>query len=188
MSMDRRWWLYGAGALAAGAAGLFSQLRQPVAGPAAPNTAPKLPAEPTLATFWQSSFPTPDGGSLAMQPLLGQWLVLNFWATWCPPCIKEMPELDRLARDHAAHGVRLVGLAIDAPTPVRQFLQRTPVSYPIALAGLEGTELARALGNTQGGLPFTAVFDRSGQVLHRKLGETSYAELAGWLAPARQPR
>jgi thiol-disulfide isomerase/thioredoxin len=130
--------------------------------------------------FWQSSFPQPDGQTLALAPLRGQPLVLNFWATWCPPCVKEMPELDRFAKAFSAQGGRVVGLAVDNPKAVREFLQRAPVSYAIALAGFDGTDLSRKLGNTTGALPFTAVFARSGVLVQRKLGETGYDELKVW--------
>ena len=135
---------------------------------------------PTQA-FWQASFTQPDGAVLAMAALRGQPLVLNFWATWCPPCVKEMPELDRFAKAFAARGGRVVGLAVDNPTAVRQFLGKAPVGYTIALAGFEGTDLSRQLGNSKGALPFTAVFDRSGQIVQRKLGETTFDELNGWV-------
>jgi thiol-disulfide isomerase/thioredoxin len=115
-----------------------------------------------------------------MASLRGQPLVLNFWATWCPPCVKEMPELDRFARQFAQRGGRVVGLAVDNPKAVRDFLQRAPVSYAIALAGFDGTELSRQLGNSTGALPFTAVFARSGVLVQRKLGVTADDELQGW--------
>ena len=129
---------------------------------------------------WDLRFAQPGGGELVMQSLRGRPLVLNFWATWCPPCVKEMPELDRFARQFAGAGGLVIGLAVDNPKAVRDFLQRAPVSYPIALAGLDGTDLSRALGNTGGALPFTAVFARNGALAHRRLGETSFAELERW--------
>lgn len=134
------------------------------------------------AALWRATFPQPDGRQLVMAGLRGAPLVLNFWATWCPPCVKEMPELDRFARQFAPQGVRVVGLAIDKVAAVNQFLAHAPVSYAIGLAGFEGSELARELGNDRGGLPFTAFFDRRGRLAHRKLGETSYAELATWVS------
>jgi thiol-disulfide isomerase/thioredoxin len=130
--------------------------------------------------LWLSHFATPTGGELDMSGLRGRHMVLNFWGTWCPPCIKEMPELDRFAREFGPRGWAVVGLAIDRPEAVREFLNRAPVSYAIALAGFAGGELARTLGNTQGGLPFTAVFDADGAVVETKMGETHFGELAAW--------
>lgn len=131
-------------------------------------------------TFWASSFDTPDGSQLAMASFRGHPLILNFWATWCPPCVREMPALDRFARDHAAGGWRVVGLAADNPEPVREFLARTPISYPIGLTGFAGIELSRRLGNLVGGLPFTILFGRDGALLQRHMGETSSDQLAAW--------
>ena len=138
-----------------------------------------------LATesLWLARFVRPDGRPLVMAELRGAPLIVNFWATWCPPCVKEMPEIDRFARQHPGQ-VGVVGLAVDNAAPVREFLARTPVSYPIGLAGFEGSDLSRRLGNERGGLPFTVFFDRSGSPVQRRLGETSFAELAGWLQSA----
>jgi thiol-disulfide isomerase/thioredoxin len=171
----RDWVIAGAGAAAA-AAGMGWQLLRSGGGSTTP---PAALDEATLA-FWQASFTQPDGQALPMAPLRGTPLVLNFWATWCPPCVKEMPELDRFARSFAQRGGRVVGLAVDNPTAVRLFLSRAPVSYAIGLAGFDGTDLSRKLGNSTGSLPFTAVFNGHGAVAQRKLGETSFDELTRW--------
>lgn len=131
--------------------------------------------------FWQLRFDRPEGGQLAMATFRGQVLVLNFWATWCPPCVKELPDLDRLHASQSTRGVQVVGLAVDGPTPVRQFLARQPVRFAVGLAGLEGTDLSRHLGNANGALPFTVVFDRHGRVRQRKLGQTQLDELTRWV-------
>jgi len=132
------------------------------------------------SSFWQTNFETPSGAALSMQDFRGRPLLLNFWATWCPPCVEEMPLLDSFFRQSSAKGWQLLGLAIDQPTAVRNFLQRTPVSYPIGLAGMGGTELSKTLGNESSGLPFTAVIGAAGQVLRRKMGRVSQSELTQW--------
>ena len=116
--------------------------------------------------------------------LRGKPLLINFWATWCPPCVKEMPELDRFHQTFSPQGWQVVGLAIDGPSAVRAFLEKVKVGFPIGLAGLGGTELVRSLGNAQGGLPFSVLISAQGQVLQRKLGETHFDELAGWARQA----
>ena len=130
--------------------------------------------------LWAASFDRPDGGRLHMSAVRGQPLVLNFWATWCPPCVREMPALDRFQRSFSDRGWRVLGLAADKPGPVRDFLAHSPVSYPIGLIGFEGIELSRRLGNLSGGLPFTVLFGRTGALLQRRIGETSYELLANW--------
>jgi thiol-disulfide isomerase/thioredoxin len=130
--------------------------------------------------FWPLEFDTPDGQRVAMASLRGKPLVLNFWATWCPPCVREMPALDRFAREHGDKGWQVLGLAADSAAPVRKFLAVTPVGFPIVLAGFEGIELSRRLGNASGGLPFTVIFGRDGRLLHRHIGETRYEQLADW--------
>ncbi len=163
--------LAGAGAAAAAAGVAWQSWRVP----------PHLAAQAVgNADLWTLSFPKPGGSPLALSSLRGQPLLLNFWATWCPPCIKEMPELDRFARDFAAQGWRVLGLAVDKPEAVREFLVRSPVSYAIAVAGFEGADLSRQLGNQQGGLPFTVAFNRQGVLTQRKAGATSLDELVAW--------
>jgi thiol-disulfide isomerase/thioredoxin len=129
--------------------------------------------------LWGQRFRRPEGGELVMADLRGQPLLINFWATWCPPCIKELPEFDRFARSHAQR-LRVVGLAIDSLAPVQEFLKKQPLSFAIGLAGFAGTDLARGLGNSAGALPFTVLLDAKGQVLERRLGETRLADLEAW--------
>jgi thiol-disulfide isomerase/thioredoxin len=135
---------------------------------------------PAADALWALRLERPAGGILELSTLRGQPLLLNFWATWCPPCIREMPVLDRFAREFASQGWRVLGIAADNAAPVRQFLEHTPVAYPTALAGFAGLDLSRQLGNLSGALPFSVVFDRRGRAVQRHLGELRYEQLVAW--------
>ena len=139
-------------------------------------------ADAAAAQLLAQTFESPAGIPLRMADYRGRHLVVNFWATWCPPCVEEMPLLDRFFRENAVSGWQVVGLAIDQPSAVRQFIARTMVTFPIGFAGLDGTELGKALGNQTGGLPFTVVLAPDGSIRQRKMGQLSAAELAQWKA------
>lgn len=177
--LSRRHTLFGLAGLAAAAAGAWWQW-QGKGEASGPTAAGPLPGDPLPADFWQQAFDRPDGQPLAWAALQGKPLLINFWATWCPPCVKEMPELDRFQREFGNAGWQVVGLAIDGPTPVKEFLHKVQVGFAIGLAGFGGTELAQALGNSAGGLPFTVLIDAQGRIRHRKMGATHFDELAGW--------
>jgi thiol-disulfide isomerase/thioredoxin len=174
----RRALLAGVGLAAAAGGGWWALKHQAAAPMASADKTPK--GDPLPANFWTQQFDTPPGPALALSSLRGRPLLINFWATWCPPCVKEMPELERFHREFEGKGWQVVGLAVDSPTPVKQFLSKTPVGFRIGLAGFGGTELAQNLGNTVGGLPFSVMIDAQGSVRQRKMGATHFDELATW--------
>lgn len=137
-------------------------------------------ASAALDAFWALSLDTPDGVPMPMQAFRGSPLVVNFWATWCPPCVEELPLLSAFYNQNKANGWHLLGLAVDKPAPVNQFLARSPVSFPVALAGMEGVDLSRSLGNAAGALPFSVLFDADGQIRQRKIGQLHEADLVAW--------
>lgn len=137
-------------------------------------------AQPPAPVLTVLTIETADGRKLSEEAFRGRFVLLNVWATWCPPCVKEMPELERFHREFGARGWRVIGLAIDGPTPVREFLHKVQVGFDIGLAGFGGAELAQALGNDAGGLPFSMLVDAQGRIRHRKVGATHFDELATW--------
>ncbi len=132
------------------------------------------------ATFWSSSFDSPEGRPLAMAPMRGRPLLVNFWATWCPPCIEELPLLNAFHREHSARGWQMLGLAVDRVDAVQTFLRKLPLDFPVAMTGFAGADLSRSLGNPSGGLPFTVVFGPQGNVVQRKIGQVKPEDLAQW--------
>lgn len=134
------------------------------------------------SALWQLAFATPQGTQLQMTALRGKPVLLNFWATWCPPCVEELPLLSRFYDENAANGWQVVGLAVDQLAPVQRFLAQSPVSFPVAMAGLPGIDLSKSLGNLSGGLPFTVVLGADGQVAHRKIGKIEPDDLRVWAA------
>lgn len=170
MSMTtRRALLAGAGVLAAVGGAAWYQRRE----------SPPVGSDGEPLDLWNLRFPRPDGGELVLADLRGKPLLINFWATWCPPCVNELPEIDRFAHGHAQQ-LHVVGLAIDGAAAVQEFLKKLPLRFPIGLAATSGTELSRALGNRAGALPFTVLLDASGRVVQRKLGQTHHDELLAW--------
>ena len=173
--MDRRNLLYIGAAGAAGLAGVGAAWLK--------HEPQKLTPGQTNAVqdaFWAMSFDTPDGQPQAMSSFRGKPLLLNFWATWCPPCVEELPLLDAFYQEQKAKGWQVLGLAVDQPSAVRKWLQAKPLSFAVGMAGLNGTDLSKSLGNLAGSLPFTVVFGTSGALLHRKTGKVSKEDLTQW--------
>ena len=132
--------------------------------------------------FWAGEFEGPNGERVRMADFRGQPLLVNFWATWCPPCVEELPLIDAFWREHQANGFQVLALAIDQPSAVRRFLAKQSLDFPVGLAGLGGTELAKTLGNAAGGLPFSVFFNADGGIWRQKLGQLSKDDLAQWRA------
>ena len=142
------------------------------------QAAPTPRSDEALA-LWSLTLEQPDGRPLVLSRWRDRPLLVNFWASWCGPCVREMPLLSGWAQAQQGR-VAVLGLAVDAPTPVREFLARRPVGFPIGLAGLQGTELMRVLGNTRGGLPFSLLLNAQGRIVRRKLGELHENDLLAW--------
>lgn len=111
----------------------------------------------------------------------GRPLLVNIWASWCGPCIEEMPELDRFASEQGANGTQVLGIALDDADAVRDFLQRIPVSYAIALDTPGAADAGVRVGNPRGVLPYTALISADGRVLKQKIGPFQHGEIDTWV-------
>jgi len=131
----------------------------------------------------QFSLPDIEGQEVASSRWDGKILVLNFWATWCPPCLRELSLFDELQRIHADAGLQVVGIAIDNREDVERFLAEHPVGFPILLGDTTTIELSRRLGNRVQGLPFTVIFDSYGKRAYAQSGEVTRAALTEHLVP-----
>ena len=178
--MNRRTMLYGGTAAAAATLGAGLAWWQRPAAPVALDVAGTVDA--VADAFWGLSFDSPAGVPLAMSSFRGKPLLVNFWATWCPPCVEELPLLDFFYQENKAKNWQVLGLAVDQPSAVRTWLQTRPLNFPVGMAGLGGTDLSKSMGNLAGSLPFSVVFGASGAVLHRKIGKVLPEDLAQWVS------
>lgn len=141
---------------------------------------PRQPRSEAELAFWAGRYEGPDGEAVLIERFRGRLLLVNFWATWCPPCVDELPLLNAFQAAHGDRGWQVLGMAVDQPTAVRSFLTKLPLAFPVAMAGMAGTDLSRSLGNVSGGLPFSVVFDRAGALVRQKIGRVTEAELTQW--------
>ena len=160
--MNRRLFLYAGAAVAVAAAGGYAYRERRRAGSAPAGDDP-------VAALRALPLPDLDGKPHSLAEWQGRPMVVNFWATWCAPCVKEMPELQALHQKYPA--IQFVGIGIDKPENMRQFLQKVPVSYSLLVMGSGAIDTLRALGNPAGGLPFTLIFDADGRISRKILGQ-----------------
>ncbi len=131
--------------------------------------------------FFAQRFSDADDRLQSISQWQGALLVVNFWATWCAPCVEEMPDLQQVQSEYASRGVVVVGVAIDSAGAVKRFRDELKLDIPLLVAGAAGTELVRQLGNASGALPYTVLVGRNGNVLQSKLGRLRAGELRSWL-------
>ncbi len=113
-------------------------------------------------------------------------LVINFWATWCPPCVREMPLLDRLQKAFASQDVVFVGIAVDDADEVKKFVREKNIGFPILLGETRAMDLMVRLGNRFNALPYTVVADHGGTIIMRKFGEVREEDLQPLLEKVTQ--
>ena len=160
---------------------LLEQTRLPDADlpPSLISSAPLSPeqGQATVEAIMALTLPDLGGRLQALAQWRGKVLVVNYWASWCAPCVEEMPAFSRLQRQYAAQGVQFVGIALDSAELVRAFVEAHPVSYPLLIGGAAGIDLARQLGNGNLSLPYTLLITPQRELRLAHLGPLSEQEL-----------
>lgn len=144
------------------------------------QTAPKKPQNGAIQQLMSLSLNDSQGTNQKLAQWQGKFLLVNFWATWCAPCVQEMPELSALQKefsDNKNSHIQFIGMGIDSPSNIAEFAKKLQISYPLFTAGMEGTELSRQLGNQAGGLPFTVLISQDGSLLKSYSGRLNIEQL-----------
>jgi thiol-disulfide isomerase/thioredoxin len=130
-------------------------------------------ADPLFAT----SLPDLSNQNQALAQWKGKILLVNFWATWCTPCVQEMPELSALQSGAHAKNMQIIGIGVDSADNMREFSSKYKISYPLYVADMSGSALLRKLGDQAGGLPFSILIAPDGQVKKTYLGRLKMDEV-----------
>lgn len=138
-------------------------------------------ADDVLPAF---SFPDIDEKMHSISEWKDKTLVINFWATWCQPCLKEIPAFVQLQTHYAKQNVQFIGIAIDELPAVMRYKNTTGMNYPVLISSeWEGFNLAQQLGNNSNVVPYTVVVNSTGEIIYRHAGEVKKEELVAVIAP-----
>jgi thiol-disulfide isomerase/thioredoxin len=157
-----------------------AQVVATAAAPAA-SASPAVAADPA-ALLLSQSLNDAAGKPQSLAQFKGKPLLVNFWAPWCGPCVREMPELSALADELKSKNIQVVGIGIDTPTNILEFTTKYKIAYPIFVGGMDATDWSRQLGNKNGGLPYTVLIGADGKVAKTYLGILKFDELRKDLA------
>lgn len=148
----------------------------------------ELTSQTALSTLLDHSFTDHNEKPFKLSQWSEKILVINFWATWCPPCREEMPYFSRISEQYAEKGVQFVGLSTDTAETIRLFATNHRISYPLLVGGSHLISLTAELGNRQSGLPFTLILDLNREPLLIRTGRLGEAELESVLYRATARR
>ena len=131
--------------------------------------------------LWNAKLNDPQQNQQSVKQLADKLTLVNFWASWCAPCRKEMPLFESFYRLNKQNGFTIIGVAIDNITAAQPMLDAMDISYPILYAERVGMEVMARSGNEQGFLPYSVLYNQQGEIVEAKLGEIDQALLDSWL-------
>lgn len=135
------------------------------------------------AALFAATLPDAQGQQQALKQWRGKIMVVNFWATWCPPCREEMPELSQLQDQYRDKNLVVVGISIENVAQIRDFAKTLPVSYPLLAGDMEAMNLGTSLGNDKSVLPYTVIIKADGSIAKTHFGRISKALLEQSILP-----
>jgi thiol-disulfide isomerase/thioredoxin len=164
-------------ALAAAAGGFWAYLHRGGSTPRAVDAGkPPLAAKQLAATLPEFSLMDREGRTRSLHDWAGKSLVINFWATWCAPCRKEIPLLQKLQRERAGEGFQVIGIAVDFSEPVLAYAGQMKIEYPLLIGEQDALDAVSAFGIEMVGLPFTVFSDHQGRIVAAHMGELTAAD------------
>ncbi len=176
--MNRSFLVFATAFVALMAGALLYAVRIPVQAPEAPPPAAPT-AEPAAEVVRVAfSLPDMDGTERNFSEWSGKHTLLNFWATWCAPCRREIPLLKTFHEEQAANGIQVIGIAVDDPLPVSKYAEEAQFNYPVLVGQQDAMEIAETSGIEFIGMPFTMVVAADGELLNAHFGEIVEADLA----------
>lgn len=143
---------------------------------------PKPPHSDAVSTLFAQRYVNLTGTVQPLSDWRGKWLVVNFWAPWCAPCVEEMPALQEVRDEFQHRNMEVLGLGIDSAANISAFAQQHHIRFPLYAAGSAGVTLAQTLGNSARALPYTVLITPEGTIAQQKLGQIKPEELRQWLA------
>lgn len=177
MSRKAQWLLIAVVAGAALAAGLYFGTQR------YEKPARAVVQKQTDGGIFAANFPDLNDKAQPFSQWRGRVVVLNFWATWCPPCRTEIPDFVKVQEKFEARGLTIVGLAIDSKDKVQVFADEMAINYPVLIGDTRAMDLSKAAGNRLGGLPYTVILDRQGKIVATEIGGLTAAKLEGLISP-----
>lgn len=135
------------------------------------------PAPSAAETLYAMTLPDLNNQSQSLHQWRGKVMVVNFWATWCAPCLEEVPIFVALQDKYRDQGLVFVGISIDQMDKTREFAAKFKMNYPVLIGAFDAVEVSQQAGNSKRALPYTIVLNRKGEIVATELGGVTREKL-----------